>query len=197
MELWNDIANAPYPHWWIPTVIIGVALLAATGTISVTYDRRGDRAKDTDADADVSIRLYGRSESFGYITVALLFATIVAVAITAATSRGKHHDHLEDLVANYLHDEYDLVPLTPVQYFSGDVGMFDDPDDVMPRGVHATVVREDGTKADVHVAWDDVNTRPHNPDWELPEGFDPITVTITPHDQPTSDAGDAKAKAGK
>lgn len=166
MELWTDLASIATPRWWIISALgVGAALV----WLVVARTRAARNAKSTGWDAD----LEGETLFSDVVILALLGA--VAIMLVHGYANAARYGQIADRVAVYLHEEYDLVPLSPVEYV--------DYDSRTPHEgpfVRATAVQEDGDIVKVEVVWIDLGSQPHDKAWELPRDFDPIDVTITP-----------------
>lgn len=164
MDLWNAIAEAPYPHTYITVAIIAAALAAIIGLLALAAWLRSGIKKPSPAAAI----------TLGYTALTVLGVGAVTTLIVVLVNQHTHTQAIEDIVADYLHDELDLVPLAPVEYHGS----------WMTRSgrasVSTTAIQEDGELAEVRLHWLDVNTRPHDASWEIPKNFNPIEVIVTP-----------------
>lgn len=167
LELWNDIASVSAPAWWIPTLIGTTVVGLAIFVIALVRGNAYERTRDDE-------RARNPFDSLGAFGIAVvIFGGMIGPGI--ATSYGLYHreDVIEDLVAEYLYNELDLTAMSPVEYTR--------PTGSEKRhGVTTTAVRHSGELVEVVVTWHDAKSRPHNSQWEIPDGFDPVDVQVTP-----------------
>lgn len=116
--------------------------------------------------------------ALAFVGAALLLGGLVG---THASSSAANEDRRATIAA-YLLDEHDAITLTPVSYneyctskaiekglcFRGDGGF-----------ATATAVGQGGTVYDVTLSWLPLDSVPQDPKQDLPDGFEPLTVTIT------------------
>lgn len=170
IELWKNIASAALPQWWIVALIgtVLVALIAGAFLSSAVVAARLGKGS-------AALRIAADFPFFVILAVGVtLIVGVVSIGGSLIAAKNVQRGEIEELVATYLHDELGMTPMSPVEYrtrFSSEVGQ---------DAVHATVFQEDGTLAEVILMWHDVNSRPHNEAWGLPENANPISVRVVP-----------------
>lgn len=169
MELWTTLANLPSNGWlWamIPLGLIGIIAVITGACVWRGADSRLEFATG--------------------VTVAVMGAVLIAAAVTAPLRTPSEGDRIISAVTSYLEDGEDLTVLGGATYTYARTG----------GTVTAVAVADDGTLNDVTVTWLPVQHAEGEDLTALPQGFEPITVTVTEHAPPTpiepGPAADAK-----
>lgn len=152
MDLITAIDAAHQTPWWVNLTPPAAGIAAFCLVMALMADRHPWR----------------RRPSWGYeaIWASLLIAVIVA-ALTLigcfSVAAQRANDRTAELIAQYVYDTHDLVAMSPVTVHS--------------QSAELLAAEPDGSAVAVEITW-----APPGPvlDVPVPDGWEPVTVTVTP-----------------